>query len=114
MNSKTDLKQQELNLSDQADIIENNKPNEIITEADRARIENLVDDSDEHDHDIGADPQRNRGPSGQGYTGLPIIIESEIIEANHEQPELNLSERNLFQKQRNNRVQPSFGLGNEN
>ena len=60
------------------------------------------------------DPQRNRGPSGQGYTGLPIIIESEIIEANHEQPELNLSERNLFQKQRNNQVQPSFGLGNEN
>ena len=56
MNSKTDLKQQELNLSDQADIIENNKPNEIITEADRARLENLVDDSDEHDHDIGAGP----------------------------------------------------------
>ena len=66
MNSKTDLKQQELNLSDQADIIENNKSNEIITEADRARIENLFDDSDEHDHDIGAGPAKKSGTFWSG------------------------------------------------
>ena len=64
----------------------------------------LVDDSDEHDHDIGAGPAKKSRPSGQGYTGLPIFSEPETIKTNLKQPELNLSEQSSFQKQQDDRV----------
>ena len=57
---KTDLKQLELNMSEQTDIIENNKPNAIITEADQARMASLVDDSESMTMTLELDPQRNQ------------------------------------------------------
>merc|ERR1719362_278653 len=98
------------------DIIETDKPNEIITEADRARIASLVGDSDEDD--IGAGPAKKSRPSDQGYSGLPPFqpVEPRNIEQNSRvsRPEYQEQPRRGHEQPQRGHEQPQRGQRPEN